>query len=136
MFFLALALAALVLFLHHTTIGRFILLNLLLFLLILPNNHLDHLIFLIVFLLHHFLFLLRSATPHPLFHGLKNQHEISIQHLLLALFHFCYVQTVINKTRGIKRYIKDFFKPFFIMLPLNVIGKLSSIISISFRLIW
>src|SRR6185436_19701385 len=54
--------------------------------------------------------------------------------LALGIISFLYVQLVAVQTRGIFFYIKDFFQPFFIMLPLNVIGKLSSIVSISFRL--
>jgi len=54
--------------------------------------------------------------------------------LALGIITFCYVQSIVIKTKGLKSYISDLFKPFFIMLPLNVIGKLSSIVSISFRL--
>jgi len=54
--------------------------------------------------------------------------------LALGLTSFCYVQAFIIKSKGIKSYISDLFKPFFVMLPLNVISKVSSIISISFRL--
>ena len=45
-----------------------------------------------------------------------------------------YVQFVSIQARGLMPYISDFFQPFFVMLPLNIIGKLSAIVSISFRL--
>lgn len=38
------------------------------------------------------------------------------------------------KTKGIKAYLKAYIDPFFFMLPLNVIGELAKVVSISFRL--
>lgn len=38
------------------------------------------------------------------------------------------------KFKGFKRYIKDYFEPIFFMMPLNIIGELARVISISFRL--
>ena len=38
------------------------------------------------------------------------------------------------KAKGIKGYIKGYMEPIFIMAPLNLIGELSKVISISFRL--
>ena len=38
------------------------------------------------------------------------------------------------KTKGLKRYLLDYCHPIFIMAPLNVIGELAKIVSISFRL--
>jgi F-type H+-transporting ATPase subunit a len=38
------------------------------------------------------------------------------------------------KSKGFKSYIKEYFQPIFFMMPLNVIGELAKIISISFRL--
>jgi F-type H+-transporting ATPase subunit a len=38
------------------------------------------------------------------------------------------------KSKGFKRYISEYFQPIFFMMPLNVIGELAKIISISFRL--
>jgi F-type H+-transporting ATPase subunit a len=54
--------------------------------------------------------------------------------LALGIISFIYTQTVGIRSQGLWNYIKDFFKPIFIFFPLNVIGKLSSIVSISFRL--
>ena len=38
------------------------------------------------------------------------------------------------KSKGFKAYAKEYFEPIFFMMPLNVIGELAKIISISFRL--
>ncbi len=38
------------------------------------------------------------------------------------------------KSKGFKAYIKEYFQPIFFMMPLNVIGELTKIVSISFRL--
>ena len=38
------------------------------------------------------------------------------------------------KSKGIKAYLKEYFQPIFFMMPLNVIGELAKIVSISFRL--
>ena len=37
-------------------------------------------------------------------------------------------------TKGFKAYIKEYFEPIFFMAPLNVIGELAKVVSISFRL--
>jgi len=38
------------------------------------------------------------------------------------------------KAKGLKTYLKDYCEPMFIMAPLNIIGELAKVISISFRL--
>ncbi|SHF41183.1 ATP synthase F0 subcomplex A subunit [Desulfacinum infernum DSM 9756] len=38
------------------------------------------------------------------------------------------------KTKGFAAYAKEYFQPVFFMMPLNVIGELAKVISISFRL--
>lgn len=38
------------------------------------------------------------------------------------------------KSKGFKAYAKEYFEPIFFMMPLNVIGEMAKIISISFRL--
>jgi F-type H+-transporting ATPase subunit a len=38
------------------------------------------------------------------------------------------------KTKGFKQYIKEYCEPIFFMAPLNVIGELAKVVSISFRL--
>ena len=52
----------------------------------------------------------------------------------LAIIAFFYIQIYAVKVHGLWSYIKDYFLPIFIMLPLNVIGKFAIIISMSFRL--
>lgn len=54
--------------------------------------------------------------------------------LALSLIAFIYIQYYAIKTHGIKIYLKEYFTPLFVFLPLNVIGKLATIISMSFRL--
>jgi F-type H+-transporting ATPase subunit a len=38
------------------------------------------------------------------------------------------------KYKGFKKYAKEYFEPIFFMAPLNVIGELAKVVSISFRL--
>lgn len=54
--------------------------------------------------------------------------------LALGLISFLYTQWAAIKASGFADYIKGYFSPFFIMMPLNVIGKLATVVSISFRL--
>ncbi len=54
--------------------------------------------------------------------------------LALGLIAFIYTQVASIRVTGLWHYIKGFFSPFFIMMPLNVIGKLATVVSISFRL--
>ena len=54
--------------------------------------------------------------------------------LALGLSAFLYTQFSSIQTNGLSNYLKGYLKPFFIMLPLNIISNLATIISISFRL--
>ena len=54
--------------------------------------------------------------------------------LALGIISFFYTNYYAIKKHGIKEYIREFFQPFFIMFPIHIVGKFSSIISISFRL--
>lgn len=54
--------------------------------------------------------------------------------LALGLISFLYVQSVSIRAKGVRSYFGEFLKPFFLLMPLNIISKLSSIVSISFRL--
>lgn len=38
------------------------------------------------------------------------------------------------RTHGLKKYVAQYFQPFFFMLPLNLIGEIAKVVSISFRL--
>lgn len=54
--------------------------------------------------------------------------------LALGLVSFFYTQWAAIQVNGAWEYFKGYFSPFFIMMPLNVVGKLATIVSISFRL--
>lgn len=54
--------------------------------------------------------------------------------LALGIIAFIYIQAYAIKTHGFWGYLKEYFTPFFFMFPMHVIGKLSTIVSISFRL--
>ncbi|MCX5922676.1 MAG: F0F1 ATP synthase subunit A [Candidatus Dependentiae bacterium] len=54
--------------------------------------------------------------------------------LALGLLSFLYTQIYAIKSHGIKAYLKEYTSPIFLMFPLHVLGKIASIISISFRL--
>lgn len=52
----------------------------------------------------------------------------------LGIISFLFVQKEAIIAHGLWGYIKHYFKPFFFMAPLEVLSKLTSIISLSFRL--
>ena len=54
--------------------------------------------------------------------------------LSLGIMGFVIAHYVGIKTKGFKAYIKEYFEPFIIMMPLNLIGEVAKIVSISFRL--
>ncbi len=54
--------------------------------------------------------------------------------LAMGLVSFFYIQIYTIKVHGIIGYLKEYFTPVFFMFPLHVISKLSSIVSLSFRL--
>jgi len=54
--------------------------------------------------------------------------------LALSIISFIYIQAQIIQFKGLRAYIGSYFKPIFLLLPLNIVGKLSSIMSIAFRL--
>lgn len=54
--------------------------------------------------------------------------------LALGIISFLFVHGTSIRTNGLWHYIKHYFEPFFLMFPLHVIGAISSIISLSFRL--
>jgi F-type H+-transporting ATPase subunit a len=54
--------------------------------------------------------------------------------LALGLVSFFYKEYYAIKTQGLWGYFQEFLRPFFLMLPVNIIGHFSKIISISFRL--
>jgi F-type H+-transporting ATPase subunit a len=54
--------------------------------------------------------------------------------LSLGVMGFFIAHYIGIRSKGIKDYVKEYFEPFFIMMPLNVIGEVAKIVSISFRL--
>jgi len=54
--------------------------------------------------------------------------------LSLGLMGFAIAHYAGIKTKGFKAYAKEYLEPMFFMMPLNVIGELAKIVSISFRL--
>jgi F-type H+-transporting ATPase subunit a len=52
----------------------------------------------------------------------------------LGLLGFCIAHYAGIKSKGFKAYISEYFQPIFFMMPLNLIGELAKIVSISFRL--
>lgn len=54
--------------------------------------------------------------------------------LALGIIAFVYRQVIEIYMHGFIAYLKGYLQPFFIMAPVNIIGRLATIISISFRL--
>jgi F-type H+-transporting ATPase subunit a len=54
--------------------------------------------------------------------------------LSLGLMGFVIAHYAGIRTKGWKTYVKEYFEPIFFMMPLNVIGELAKVVSISFRL--
>ena len=54
--------------------------------------------------------------------------------LSLGLMGFVIAHYAGIKAKGFKKYISEYFQPIFFMMPLNVIGELAKVVSISFRL--
>jgi F-type H+-transporting ATPase subunit a len=52
----------------------------------------------------------------------------------LGLMGFVIAHLAGIRSKGLKNYIKEYFQPIFFMMPLNVIGELAKVVSISFRL--
>jgi F-type H+-transporting ATPase subunit a len=54
--------------------------------------------------------------------------------LTLGLIGFVVAHVSAIRVKGWRKYLKVYFEPFFLMFPLNVIGELAKVVSISFRL--
>lgn len=54
--------------------------------------------------------------------------------IALSLIAFFYKEIEAIKAHGLWGYFKEFLEPFFVMLPINIIGHFSKIISLAFRL--
>lgn len=122
------------LFLRKTVIGRCIVLQFVSFFIDLTRQSFGTLIFShCVFAASLFVFIALCNIA-PIIPWLDEPTKDLNTTLALGIIAFFYTQLTIIQHHGIRSYISGFFKPFFIMAPLNIISKLSSIISISFRL--
>ena len=54
--------------------------------------------------------------------------------LSLGIMGFFITHVAAVRAKGIGEYLKEYAQPFFIMAPLNVVGELAKVVSISFRL--
>lgn len=54
--------------------------------------------------------------------------------LILGVVGFVVAHASAIRVKGWRRYVKGYFEPFFVMFPLNVIGELAKVVSLSFRL--
>jgi F-type H+-transporting ATPase subunit a len=54
--------------------------------------------------------------------------------LSLGLMGFVIAHHAGIKSKGLKAYLKEYCSPIFFMLPLNVIGEIAKVVSVSFRL--
>jgi len=54
--------------------------------------------------------------------------------LAISVSSFFYVQMEKIKAKGIKLYLQGFTEPFFVLLPLNLVGEVAKIASMAFRL--
>jgi len=52
----------------------------------------------------------------------------------LGIMGFFLTHTAAIREKGLVKYLKEYTHPFFIMAPLNVVGEIAKVISISFRL--
>lgn len=80
-----------------------------------------------------FLFLLISNWLGIIPHLEEPTKDLNIP-LSLGLMGFAIAHYAGIKTKGFKAYAKEYFEPIFFMMPLNLIGELAKIVSISFRL--
>jgi F-type H+-transporting ATPase subunit a len=51
---------------------------------------------------------------------------------MLAVLFLVHVESI--RVKGFRDYIHEYFQPFFIMFPLNVVGEIAKGVSLSFRL--
>jgi F-type H+-transporting ATPase subunit a len=80
-----------------------------------------------------FMFLLLSNWIGVLPHLFEPTTDLNTP-LSLGLMGFVLAHYAGIRSKGFKQYIKAYFEPVFFMMPLNIIGELAKVISISFRL--
>jgi F-type H+-transporting ATPase subunit a len=54
--------------------------------------------------------------------------------LALALMTFAMIHGFAVRSKGIGKYLKGYFEPFFLLFPINLLGEVATPISLSFRL--
>lgn len=54
--------------------------------------------------------------------------------LALGIMSFCISHFEGIRHKGFKNYVKGYFSPIFLMAPINIIGELSKVVSMSFRI--
>ena len=70
-------------------------------------------------------------------HSPSGRTDQGSEHPLESWAHgLCHCPLCRYQVQRIKAYAKEYFEPMFFMMPLNVIGELAKIVSISFRLVW
>ncbi|MBL0717117.1 MAG: F0F1 ATP synthase subunit A [Desulfosarcina sp.] len=80
-----------------------------------------------------FLFLLISNWLGIIPHMIEPTKDLNTP-LSLGLMGFFIAHYAGIKAKGIKKYTSGYFEPIFFMMPLNLIGELAKVVSISFRL--
>ncbi len=80
-----------------------------------------------------FMFLLMSNWIGVLPHMAEPTTDLNTP-LSLGLMGFVLAHYAGIRAKGFKKYMKAYFEPVFFMMPLNIIGELAKVISISFRL--
>lgn len=75
-----------------------------------------------------------SSNLFALIPGLEEPTKNINTTLALGITAFLYIQYYAIKTAGLWGYTKEYMSPFFLMFPLNVVGKLATVVSLSFRL--
>ncbi len=75
-----------------------------------------------------------SSNLFALIPGLEEPTKNINTTLALGVTAFLYIQYYAIKTVGLWGYTKEYMSPFFLMFPLNVVGKLATVVSLSFRL--
>lgn len=80
-----------------------------------------------------FMFLLMSNWIGVLPHLTEPTTDLNTP-LSLGLMGFVLAHYAGIKAKGFNKYMKAYFEPVFFMMPLNIIGELAKVISISFRL--
>lgn len=80
-----------------------------------------------------FMFLLISNWIGVIPHMFEPTEDLNTT-LSLGLMGFVVAHYAGIRNKGLKNYLKTYFEPLFFMMPLNIIGELAKVVSISFRL--